>query len=126
MTTLPPPDPGLPDEPRRRRPLSGWLMPKLDMKAWAGIITAIIATGGVVWALMSGFFWTREEQSAHQIEFSSHVTEFKAHEAVVEERQKAQERMMDKIDAMYENQIRTGEKLRVRRLRRVEDEEESP
>jgi hypothetical protein len=108
----------------KKKPITGFVVKNLDLKAWAGIIAAVIATGGLIYALMSGFFWTREEQTTHQADFNGHVVEFKSHEAVVRERNKSQEKMMDKVDAMNDNIIRLGEKMRVRRLRRVEEEPE--
>lgn len=112
------------DKPKREKPVSGFFVKRMDVKAWVAIIGMLLAGGAVVFSLLGGFFESKEAAGDHKQEFQEHKSDFATHSAVNEERHKIQERQNVKIDAMNENIIKLGERLHIgRKLRRVEEED---
>ena len=48
------------DKPKREKPVSGFFVKRMDVKAWVAIIGMLLAGGAVVFSLLGGFFESKE------------------------------------------------------------------
>jgi hypothetical protein len=111
-------------QPRREKPVTGFYLKAKYVKTVIAVVVGVGALFALVYSFADVLFWTQDEAKTHVDEYVEHKQEFKLHQKEVQLRHEAQVKQNEKMDAMYDNVLKLGERWKIKKLRRVEKEED--